>query len=759
VGGVKATFDGDATGITKAVADTVAEYDKLKRKSDDLNAALKDTGATSSLTVGQLGALKAQAVDAAAKLAAAGGAATSTGLSFASLQEGAKGLQQKLGPMAAAISGISAAMGEQAGAAGKTVAALGQMAAAFGAGGPLGLGIVAAVFAFGAFADAQKDAAAGSLMFAESVRGIGPAMKASVDAGLQPGRDAIKAMTEEFKNFGKSARQITLEAATTLAEGLKARQAAVAQSLVGAQAARNRAFDETATLGAFADEEVSAAGAVFETLTQRSKDLAAQSLEADQALKTLTEGFARADDAIAAQAVMDKTISRQAAAASTKAPKAADVAVGLGFDPGYMRDAYDDFLAEQEAAFSVATVAAQDMAEAIVGVTVSGRDAYDAFLDEEEARHRAAESLAELAAATTKTAAAISMIPSAQAARDVVTATVSGGAGAGGAKLASTVGGVVGSIFGGAAIGEAIGGALGGVLGKALDGLIESLSVLTPLFDAVAVVMQAFQPQLIVLREMFIVLGNSIIAFAPLLLQLAKPWASVTLIVVRLLSAFLPFVDVLVVGLSALVSFVDLLTIGVRWLDEHFFIPLVNGARSVFNGFVDIVNTVVGWIRSIPGFEKFGVMMTHMESGTSSLIAAFDDAAGSLREEAGAPGYSVGTDDPRRLAIEAAKEAAKAAARARDGGAGADAADAVSGMSLTNMPSGFKGAALAFAAADSVSGAGAGLDGPMTMTFNIANWNSKGSINEDVAEIKRKGKTGVSSKAWLGRRQVDDQKG
>ncbi len=59
------------------------------------------------------------------------------------LSESMKGAQQRLGPTAAAISGISAALGENAGQAGKAVAAAGQMAAAFGSGGPAGVAIVA----------------------------------------------------------------------------------------------------------------------------------------------------------------------------------------------------------------------------------------------------------------------------------------------------------------------------------------------------------------------------------------------------------------------------------------------------------------------------------------------------------------------------------------------------------------------------------------------------------------------------------------
>lgn len=59
-----------------------------------------------------------------------------------SVGEQFKALQQKLGPAAAAISGVSAALGQNAGEAGRAVAAAGQLAAAYGSGGPLGVAVV-----------------------------------------------------------------------------------------------------------------------------------------------------------------------------------------------------------------------------------------------------------------------------------------------------------------------------------------------------------------------------------------------------------------------------------------------------------------------------------------------------------------------------------------------------------------------------------------------------------------------------------------
>lgn len=77
--------------------------------------------------------------------------AKASSVSLSGLQEQAKGLQAKLGPAAAAISGIAGALGETNGEAGKALAAIGQVTAAFAAGGPFGAALAAGTFAVDAF--------------------------------------------------------------------------------------------------------------------------------------------------------------------------------------------------------------------------------------------------------------------------------------------------------------------------------------------------------------------------------------------------------------------------------------------------------------------------------------------------------------------------------------------------------------------------------------------------------------------------------
>jgi hypothetical protein len=90
------------------------------------------------------------------KLSAVEEKAKASGFSLSNLQEQAKGLQSKLGPAAAAISGVAGALGETNGEAGKALAAIGQVTAAFAAGGPFGAAMAAGTFAVDAFSNALE---------------------------------------------------------------------------------------------------------------------------------------------------------------------------------------------------------------------------------------------------------------------------------------------------------------------------------------------------------------------------------------------------------------------------------------------------------------------------------------------------------------------------------------------------------------------------------------------------------------------------
>lgn len=150
--------------LSPAMLEVGARVDALRQKQVDLAGALASAGSATQRDAVLVGALRRELEQTTATLNTFGGTqarvaaqgpvwtqnfgALTTGVNattkgFWSLEGGAKALQQRLAPQAAAISNISATLGENAGQAGKAVAGLGQLAAAYAAGGPLGAGLAA----------------------------------------------------------------------------------------------------------------------------------------------------------------------------------------------------------------------------------------------------------------------------------------------------------------------------------------------------------------------------------------------------------------------------------------------------------------------------------------------------------------------------------------------------------------------------------------------------------------------------------------
>lgn len=106
------------------------------------NSELAKVDKAAASLVGNEKALATETAKATAAITEQGKATATSSVSMKSLGDGAKALQQKMAPAAAAISGVSAALGSSSGAAGQAVNAFGQMAAAFGSGGPVGVAVV-----------------------------------------------------------------------------------------------------------------------------------------------------------------------------------------------------------------------------------------------------------------------------------------------------------------------------------------------------------------------------------------------------------------------------------------------------------------------------------------------------------------------------------------------------------------------------------------------------------------------------------------
>jgi hypothetical protein len=170
---VKYTITADATQantelakVDKAAVSLVGNEQKLATETNKATAALKEQGK----------------------------AATTSGVSMKSLGDGAKALQQKMAPTAAAISGVGSALGAAGGQAGKFFNAASQGAAAFGAAGPAGLALVAGTLAIDAIATASKEAAIANDVWRAQLEATLPAMQKS--------RDFTKSMADEANRLG-----------------------------------------------------------------------------------------------------------------------------------------------------------------------------------------------------------------------------------------------------------------------------------------------------------------------------------------------------------------------------------------------------------------------------------------------------------------------------------------------------------------------------------------------------------------------------
>ena len=206
----------------------------------------------------------------------------------------------------------------------------------------------------------------------------------------------------------------------------------------------------------------------------------------------------------------------------------------------------------------------------------------------------------------------------------------------------ATIGGVVDAASGGATggLGTVIGSLIGGVLGNALDELVEALGVLTPLFDAVAVIMDAMSPILLALKDVFFGVGLVLVGFAPLIHALAQPIGELITTFAMGLLTLAPFLQLglaIVGGIAEIALSVVLLTPLFSLLNDAWELGLLR-MYHVLNGFVDLYNHIIDLIRFLPGMEKFGSKLDHLEldrtiiDPDSESTDALEDNTDALRE-------------------------------------------------------------------------------------------------------------------------------
>lgn len=171
----------------------------------------------------------------------------------------------------------------------------------------------------------------------------------------------------------------------------------------------------------------------------------------------------------------------------------------------------------------------------------------------------------------------------------------------------TALGGPAGGLIGGG-IGEALGSMLGGLVDK-LQPVIDYVQIF---MDALAGLIGVLEPILDPLRLM----GKLIFQFvmggiAPAIGSLAKALGGIVLIAVELVAVFEPLIEIVVrlaLGLVLLSPVMDSLAIGLGYVARGL-LMLVEVIDQLYNAIAGVVNTVVGWIRQIPGFEDWGQMM------------------------------------------------------------------------------------------------------------------------------------------------------
>lgn len=127
-----------------------------------------------------------------------------------SLQKGMGQLKERLEKQAAAIAVVSHAFGQHDSAVGKAVSSIGTLAAAYGAGGPFGLALAAAIPIVEGLNQAFKDMEQGSIAYSQSVSAIGPNITRMTNDALKPARDTLASINAEFRNLGVTVAEARL---------------------------------------------------------------------------------------------------------------------------------------------------------------------------------------------------------------------------------------------------------------------------------------------------------------------------------------------------------------------------------------------------------------------------------------------------------------------------------------------------------------------------------------------------------------------
>lgn len=613
VGTIAVAFSGDTSKLEAAfakvrtsLAGTSAPIEAMRKKLGDTAYGMKqvaDAGDDVKRGVGAaadgMGRLTPAAERASAKLA--------------QLREHADKLDSRAGKLQTAIGGLSSAFGVAGGRMGDMVGGVADLAMAFAAGGPLmvallGTGVAVAAIA-GHFSEVDKAAA-------KAVE--------SATRNLQGLKDEVSDLYNEINALGsgRALEEVRLE--TQMRAKLEAVVAAVPLEA-------RAAFDAYAGSPSFRDPNVEsvphfaeARAHMLEFLALEEKLMALRNKAALEEINALEKEHFGTDKPKVTGATAPRTENEAPMTNAEGVDAIRDMFAGMK-DRALVKGLWASPTITPEGANRLAGMDVEEpmivLSDAMTATASDIEKMSADFLSAGDAALDLRGPLEKLGDAFTAVAGDIG-----RAALDVAMATMQGGATGGGAALGGIVGGVADMAFGGTGdIGGAVGALLGGILGSALDELVEALGVLAPLFEGVAVVIQALQPILLVVKVLMGAVGQLLGMLAPIIMDLARPIAAVVLVVVRLVEALFPLVGIVLGAVHGLVVFVDVLTMGVKWLDDNFFRPMVSGSRALYNAFADLVNYIVGWFRALPGMEEFGTLLQRVGTYVPPLIDTFSD--------------------------------------------------------------------------------------------------------------------------------------
>lgn len=749
VGGISASFTGDSSGLAKAVNDALVKLDAARAKSAELASALKDTSVTSRLSADGLKALQSMADKAEGEIRQLTAASKEQAIATSRAVETSSNGMAKAREGIEKVRGAMGAVGQLAGVATGQFGALGGVIqnalGAFMTGGGLGLGITAITSAIAVAADkwdlfgkkaaeaAEKTKSALDKLDGEilDIKYEIIAMATGDDINVIKQRAAVEAARGNVSSAVEAAggEQSVRQTAVLHQRGRENPLAGMEEAYAKAEQAQivlTAEQDKLSEMMKRADlaKEIASQAQLIDKANQEEQKY-------QDALKHASEELAKTSPEARASAAIDAVsgvvgsitgtgdVNDKLSAAMAK-PMSQDEAsglVGLGSAAEETQASLEDVnasLARAWAAEDKLAASHQQLEDVMFQSAQSVQDLSDPLSMLKGSIYSLADGLE----------TAIDSITMGDVAGAVKTAATSGFQGAG-AGVGAQIGAMVTTALGGAdgGLGTIIGGILGGILGKALDELIKVLEVTTPLFDAIAVVIQSLEPILLVLRQLFMDVGRTIITLAPLILILSKVVAALMIPFLRVIEVLLPLVGIVVIAATALVMFIDIITLGVKFLDDHFFRPLVQGVAWVFNSFVDIVNMITAWMRVITGNDKFGAMIEHMDAAYAPLISKFGDR---FEPPVVPPGAESPPDDG-------------------NGGSGSGGSGSGGGLDMTNVPNGYKRRLdeLMFSGADATGSASASsnlANGQINLV--ISNWNSRGTATEDLRELTRLAKSG-----------------